>query len=125
MLKKILKMIFKKEIKEEIMPELDRKVINLLNKIDITQCFINRSIKKIKTNNTVKTDNGKSIKITVDIWINKVVIEYGYEHIIELPKSEHKKVYYHANELYDKIDAFLDAEEKRKFTKTLQADFLD
>ena len=50
MLKKILKMIFKKEIKEEIMPELDRKVINLLNKIDITQCFINRSIKKIKTN---------------------------------------------------------------------------
>ena len=56
MLKKILKMIFKKEIKEEIMPELDRKVINLLNKIDITQCFINRSIKKIKTNNTVKTD---------------------------------------------------------------------
>ena len=62
MLKKILKMIFKKEIKEEIMPELDRRVINLLNKIDITQCFINRSIKKIKTNNTVKTDNGKSIK---------------------------------------------------------------
>lgn len=127
-MKKLLNLVAnifsKQEIKEEILPELDREIIGLFDRIDPSKCSIDTYSSARNFTARIKSSSGENISISVKDWEYWVNIEYGSMETIKLKKEEHRTVYSYAQKIIEKVDAFHRKEKEREFIKTLQTDFL-
>ena len=117
---KIVKGIFQK-VRE---PELDRTILNLFKKVDISQSSIETMFNIFYTK--VYLDTETILAIKVEIWNNYLFISVtdlkkNEDYVIEVSKYEHLKVYNKAQDLYKNIKKYLAAEQCKRFITKLQA----